>query len=105
MYMEVVSFTVLILFVYFFNFDIPTCSFILLYLFLFFIGCQMSQNCFVLPALLLPLLIYYIRHPISYQTSDILYPTSDILYPTSDIISDVGYSVGLGIVRVIIHVV
>ena len=74
----------------------------------------MSQNCFVLAAPSLPLLIYYIRHPISYQTSDILYPTSDILYPTSDIISDVGYSIsdgrsppslGLGIVRVIIHVV
>ena len=49
----------------------------------FCIGCRMSQNCFVLAAPLLPLLIYYIRHPISYQTSD-------ILYPTSDMISDVG---------------
>ena len=65
------------------------------------IGCQMSQNCFVL-AIITP---------------------SDILYSTSDIISDVGYtisdifnwgglggggappSLGLGIVRVIIHVV
>ena len=53
----------------------------------------MSQNRFVLAAPLLPLLIYYIRHPISYQMSDILYPTSDILYPTSDMISDVGYSI------------
>ena len=79
---------------------------------LLYIGCQMSQNCFVLAAPLLPLLIYYIRHPISYQTSDILYPTSDIILDVGYSISDGGVwgggappSLGLGVVRVIIHVV